>query len=154
MNNLIEIGDFKLARENRGGRAPRSECGHRHLTLDDNGEVVRCADCQTQVSAYWALTMLADEYKRQWDRLMAAKQALAEEKAKDIHMLAAKEVEKAWRSRTMIPTCPHCHRGIFPHDGFGRELVNKALENRRRQVAAGREGIRQTAGEMSIKDRG
>jgi len=135
MGNLVEIGDFSLARKNRGGYAPISECAHKHLTLDDTGDVVRCVDCNTQVSAYWALTMLAEEYNRQWCRLQSGKQALEEAKAKDIHLLAAQRVEKAWRSRSMVPSCPHCNRGIFPQDGFGKGMVNKAIENRIRQVA-------------------
>lgn len=136
MGDLVEIGDFSLARKNRGGYVPIGECAHKHITMDDTGAVVRCADCNTQVSAYWALTMIAEEYTRQWNKLQHSKQALEEAKAKDIHLLAAQRVEKAWRSRSMVPSCPHCHRGIFPQDGFGKGMINKEIENRRRNIAA------------------
>lgn len=136
MGDLVEIGDFSLARKNRGGYTPIGECAHKHITMDDTGDVVRCADCNTQVSAYWALTMIAEEYTRQWNKLQYSKQALEEAKAKDIHLLAAQCVEKAWRSRSMVPSCPHCHRGIFPQDGFGKGMINKEIENRRRNIAA------------------
>lgn len=138
MGDLVVIGDFSLERKNRG-YTPIAECAHKHLSLDDTGDVVRCADCKTQVSAYWALTMLADEYNRQWKRLQSSRQALENAKAKEIHLLAAQRVEKAWRSRTMVPSCPHCLRGIFPQDGFGNGMVNKEIENRRRRIAAGTE---------------
>lgn len=136
MGDLVEIGDFSLARKNRGGYTPIGECAHKHITMDDTGDVVRCADCKTQVSAYWALTMIAEEYARQWNKLQHSKQALEEAKAKDIHLLAAQRVEKAWRSHSMVPSCPHCHRGIFPQDGFGNGMVNKEIENRRRKISA------------------
>lgn len=135
MGDIVEIGDFSLARKHRGGYAPTGECRHNHLTLDDNGDVVRCSDCNAQVSAYWALAMIADEFSRQMGRLQAGKRDLAEAVAREVHLIAAKEVEKAWRSRTMVPSCPHCHRGIFPQDGFGKSLISREIENRRRQVA-------------------
>lgn len=136
MGDVVEIGDFSLARKNRGGYAPIGECAHKHLSLDDTGDVVRCADCNTQVSAYWALTMLADEYGRQWRRLQSGRQALDDAKAKEVTLLSAQRVEKAWRSRTTVPSCPHCNRGIFPQDGFGGAMVNKQMGNRRREVDA------------------
>lgn len=136
MGDLVKIGDFSLARKNRSGYTPIGECAHKHLTLNDTGDVVSCTDCKTQVSPYWALTMLADEYARQWKKLQDGKMALEEAKTKDIHLLAAQVVEKAWRSRSMVPSCPHCHRGIFPQDGFGKGMINKDIENRRRKIAS------------------
>lgn len=137
MGDLVEIGDFSLARKNRGGHVPfGTECQHKHLILDDNGGIVRCADCSAQVSPYWALTMLREEYKRQWERLQAGKRELEAARAKELHLLAAQRVEKAWRSRTKVPTCPHCRRGIFPQDGFGRAMIAVEMERRRRRVEA------------------
>lgn len=53
--------------------------------------------------------------------------------ASTVVLKAAKKVEKAWRSRSSVPTCPHCHEAIFPEDGFGGTQVNKKMAIERRK---------------------
>lgn len=55
---------------------------------------------------------------------------------KTVELRAAQKVEKAWRSRTMVPTCPHCAEAIFPEDGLGSGMANRELALRRRGVGA------------------
>lgn len=132
MAQIVEIGDFRLRRE----RKHFSEgCQHKHLTLDDEGEFVTCEDCHKQVGTYAALRMLVDRWALLQARVDAQKDAIAKAAAQTVELRAAQKVEKAWRSRTMVPTCPHCSRGIFPTDGFGEALVNRAMELRRLAVA-------------------
>jgi hypothetical protein len=76
--------------------------------------------------------MLAGEYNRALSRLQRERDALTKAKESEIHLLAAKKVEKAWRSRTMVPACPHCGKGILPQDGLGSTNINRAIELRRR----------------------
>ena len=49
---VVEIGDFRLKRERR---MLLEGCQHKHLTLDDEGGIVTCDDCQKQVDNYAAL---------------------------------------------------------------------------------------------------
>jgi hypothetical protein len=127
---VIDIGEFRLT---RGAPKPRSEsCQHNRLTLDDNGEIVTCDDCVKQVGAYFALRMLVER----WDEIRAKtarrQQAADEALGKTVGLRAAQKVERAWRSRTMVPTCPHCNEAIFAEDGFGGSAVNRAIALRRR----------------------
>lgn len=131
MSNIVNIGDVRITRT-RMGYERKQECQHRVLTFDEHGEVVTCDVCKTQVSAFWAVKMLAGVYAEQLAKVEAGARRLAEAMAKDLSLLAAQRVEKAWRSRTMVPTCPHCHEPIFPQDGFGGSQVNREIALRRR----------------------
>lgn len=135
MRKVIEIGDWKLAHKQDVRYSINGECQHKELELDEKGDVVRCLKCGVQVSAFWALTMLSDRYNEEIAKLNRQKERLREEQQKSIHLLAARAVDDAWRSKTMIPTCPHCHCGITVNDGFGRSKVHKDIEARRREVA-------------------
>ena len=53
-----------------------------------------------------------------------------------LHLKAAQEAEAAWRSRKMVPTCPHCREAIFAADGFGKFQMRREIAERRRNVLA------------------
>jgi hypothetical protein len=128
---IVEIGDFRLKRE----RQPvRTGCQHKHLTLDDDGEFVTCDDCHTQVGNYAALRMLVERWALLQGQVDARQRTATEAMQKTVGLRAAQRLEKAWRSRSMVPTCPHCNEGIFPTDGFGGSMVNKAIATKRRAV--------------------
>jgi ribosomal protein S27E len=134
MSNVIDIDALRVARKSAYVRAA-SDCRHMHVALDDNGDVVKCDDCGLQLSAYWALGHFVEYYQRAIAKLTSGQNALREAQEQGVHLIAARRVEKAWRSRTMVPTCPHCSEPIFPQDGFGRSAVNRAIAERRRQAA-------------------
>lgn len=142
-DNVIQFGEmaFKL----RGKRYPPGHylhdgkddrCKHLHVELDDNGDIVLCTDCKKQVSAYWALRIITEQWEEQNKKLAKEKTRLWEETQKSLHLVAARRVEEAWRTRSMLPACPHCHRGISPRDNFGSSRVNAEMEQRRRQNEA------------------
>lgn len=134
-DNIIQIGDFSLARENSEAKSRRGEaCAHRRLDLDQHGEVVRCRDCGTQVSAFWALGMLATFWRDESARLQSRLNQAQKDLDATLHLRAAKTAEQAWRNRDMVPTCPHCGEGISPADGFGRSLVSKRIDEARREA--------------------
>ncbi|MDE3022711.1 MAG: hypothetical protein KGI54_12775 [Pseudomonadota bacterium] len=62
------------------------------------------------------------------------------------HLIAARAVEKAWRVRDMVPSCPHCHAGILPEDGLGKSLINREMEMRRRDIAKKNEDAKTLTG--------
>ena len=134
MADIIDIGDWKIHRRGQHRIETEGDCDHRHVELDERGDVVRCVKCGTQLSAFWALSMIAEEYNRALSKLERRRQALIEAKEKGLHLLAARKVEKAWRRRDMVPACPHCGEGILPEDGLGNSLINLAIVLRRREA--------------------
>lgn len=133
MADIISIGEFQIARKGAGKRLTETQCRHKHLQLED-GDVVRCADCNVQVSAYWALESIAFDWGMMQAKLEHEKTLLAEAKKKEVHLLAARAIEKVWRSKDMLPCCPHCGVGIAPEDGLGMAQINRAIELRRRNI--------------------
>ena len=136
MTNVIDIDALRVARKSGYVRAP-GECRHMHITLDDNGDIVKCDDCGVQLSAYWAITHFTEYYQRAIAKLTSAQKRLATAQEEGVHLLAARRVERAWRSRTMVPACPHCGEGIGPKDDFGGTCINKAIYERRRAAKRG-----------------
>jgi len=131
---VVEIGEFRLTRSRR--EFFDTGCKHLHTTIDSEGDVVTCDDCKQQLSAVWVLRSLCDSYVKAQERLAALQSSVREVAAKQVGMKAAQQVEKAWRSRSMVPTCPHCHEAIFPEDGFGGSATNREIAVRRRKCAA------------------
>jgi hypothetical protein len=132
VSNVIQIGDFALTRNRERHFQRNGVCRHMHVSCDDVGDIVTCDDCGKQVSAYWALGFFSQVWEREMAKITARENRLAENESKSIHLLAAQKVEKVWRTRGMVPACPHCERGILASDGLGNTQVNKALELRRR----------------------
>lgn len=134
MRNVVQIDEMRLTRAHRSYLPKPGDCKHMHLTMDEDGDIVKCDDCGMQVSAFWALKMLTEHYERAMANLKGRERAQAEAEQKTIHLKAAQRVEAAWRSRTMVPTCPHCGEGISATDGFGGGAVNKQIDERRREA--------------------
>jgi ribosomal protein S27E len=132
VSNVIQIDEMRLTQKSRFEMGRRADCRHLHLTTDEEGDIVKCDDCGMQVSAFWALRMLSEHYERAMAKLKNRERAQAMAEEKTIHLKAAQTVESAWRSRSMVPTCPHCGEGIAPTDGFGRSAINKQIDERRR----------------------
>jgi hypothetical protein len=127
-NNVVEIGQLRLSRIEANYARRHEGCQHHHLEMDEVGETVVCLDCGKQVSPYWALEKLRGfwhDHSKRYKRELAAAQ---EERGAVLHLTAAKKVEKAWRSKQMVPACPHCARGIFAEDGLGSSMVGRKFE--------------------------
>ncbi len=135
MADIIQIGEWKLQHKHSHRYVAPGECDHKHIELDARGDIVRCVKCGDQLSAFWALKMLSDEYNRALSKLQREREALEKAKEAETHLLAARKVEKVWRSRTMVPACPHCGAGILPEDGLGGSRIDREIELRRRSTA-------------------
>ena len=130
MSEVIEIGEFRLRRAQR--KSALRDCRHMSLELDYELQTVRCADCGEHMSPFYALSHLTDALNRKSDQLTRDRENLRQLQSGNLHLIAARRVEEAWRSRTMVPTCPHCDEAIFPGDGFGSSAVNKDMAKKRR----------------------
>lgn len=126
MANVYNIGEFRMKVES-GYSWNEKHCQHRHVTMKDTGEVVECDDCHKQISAYWLLKEYFSNYDQEWNKLVAFSERLKTEREHQLHLTAAIKVEKAWRSRSMVPCCPHCGVAIFPEDGLGDSMVDKQI---------------------------
>lgn len=129
-DNVVNIGDLRIRHleKKKPWDKGKDRCKHYNLTFDDNGSIVTCDDCSMQVSPYWALQMMSDHYDQAMKALERARAVHKHELSGELHLIAAKKVEKAWRSRNMVPTCPHCSRGILPEDGLGGSLTRREFE--------------------------
>ena len=135
MDNVIELGEYRFTHKARH-KIDLAQCQHKRTELDDNGNIVMCLDCGKQIDAYFVLRLITEDWGRIQEKFRATESRVNEEKDKHIHLLAAREVERAWRDRRHVPTCPHCCEGISPTDGFGRGAISKQIDNARRQARA------------------
>lgn len=135
MGDIITIGDYSLGKKSQYDGTSKI-CRHLHLEFDENGHIVLCLDCNQQVEPFFALTMLADEYRKAFQRLEDDRKRFEAEKEESITSAAAKKVDKVWRSRTMTPLCPHCKEAILPEDGLGSSQTGLEYARKRREAAA------------------
>ena len=136
MSTIISFSDAKISRDRRNYRP--GACRHLHLALDDEGEIVRCSDCQVQVGAYWALTMLIERFQRERAALDARDAGLKELASRTLHLKAARVIESIWRGRKMAPLCPQCNEAILPEDGMGSSMASLDMVTRLRAARRGR----------------
>ena len=139
---VVDLDGFRLSRKKDCSWLRRNDksCKHDNITGDDRGEVFTCDDCNKQISAAWLLWKFVAYYNEWTEKLEARKQKIQEDKTAVLHLTAARKAEEAWRSRTMVPTCPHCRRGISTTDGFGGSRISKEIDQRQRAIAAQRNG--------------
>jgi hypothetical protein len=138
MDNVVQFADLQFRAKQKRWPWEKDRCEHKKLVLDDNGEIVTCEDCKQQVGAYWALRHMVEVWGKHAETAKRNSDHLNSRIQENVSLLAAQKAEKAWRSRKMVPTCPHCHEAIFAGDGFGGSMVNKQIAERRRTEAATR----------------
>ena len=132
-DRIINFADmaFKLRGKSYG---IDDRCVHLKVTLDDEGGIVTCDACGKQLDPYITLRRMCEKWEDHARQTRLAREKINEDAKAIITLRAAKLIQEAWRSRTMIPTCPHCHEAILPEDGFGNSRVNREMELRRRAV--------------------
>jgi hypothetical protein len=121
----------KLKFENVRGK----KCEHHHIQYNLSDRTTICADCNSPIDAFTAYQRLIVYWERIERDLKYRKEHLSElEERVGKHILkATKRVDEAWRSKNMVPVCPHCKNAIFPEDGFGGDEVDKKMEIEKRR---------------------
>jgi len=138
-DRVVSIADWKISRTNSRQFGPSpTECQHHNMTMDQHGFTVRCDDCKLQLSAYWVLEKLLGDYEKWREDFSYQQRQFAAERDKAVRLSAAQQIEQAWRSRKMVPCCPHCGRGIFPADWISSSMVSKEYELAIRRRDGGR----------------
>lgn len=125
------------------GKLP-PECTHQHVELDEAAGTLRCFACGFRPNPMKYLADLIVKNERHQRGLDQKERDIKDAHKSGLHLIAAKKAERAWRSKSMVPTCPHCHAGIFPEDGFGGSAINRDMETRRRKIA--RDALRFASG--------
>ena len=127
MAEIIEVGEATFKRK-------RSKyCSHRHLQYDIENQSIECLDCGEPIGSFAAFLSVIQNFDEAMRRLDRKTQELKELPQKGLHLTAAKKVEKAWRRKNMVPSCPHCGKGILPSDNLGDCLISKEHEIQRRK---------------------
>lgn len=123
LGEIIKIGEGKFE------QIWRARCPHRHLLIDRNNETIECKDCKAPMSPFKAFTILIQEWEGAQADLKCRREELEElEQRREKGLLkATQNVDRAWRSRGMVPVCPHCRQAIFPDDGFGNSRMNRTM---------------------------
>lgn len=137
---IVSIGDLRVA---RGLTCrPETTCKHMSLAYDCQERRIWCNDCEQEIEVFDAFVALAENYDRAYSALEARREEIKEAESASLISVAAREVDKVWRGRKMVPTCPCCGEGLFPEDFrsmthlLGRDFAaakRKKLHNERIQ---------------------
>jgi hypothetical protein len=111
---VVDIGDIRVARGFT--RRHHSSCPHRDLVYDASERRIWCKDCEKDIEAFDAFEQIVSRYNVALSSLERREVALMEAEKFQIRSLAAKQIDRAWRHRNTVPSCPHCHHGLFPED--------------------------------------
>lgn len=131
---VVDIGDIRVARGM--SRRPFSTCSHHSMVYDQRERRIWCKDCENDVDAFDAFEMLAKRSHEHRAMLDAREQKIEEAEAFTIRSVAAKVMDKAWRRRKTVPTCPHCRSALLPEDvENGFNFTSKEIELARRKRA-------------------
>ena len=111
---VVQIEDLRVAR----GLTRRhvSSCKHKRLFYDERERRIWCGDCETDIDPFDAFEMLVARFAAHQSRLNQMQARINDATTFAVRSIAAKEMDKAWRSRSMVPACPHCGNGLFPED--------------------------------------
>lgn len=132
---IVDIGEIRVQRGL--SRRPFTVCPHRGLTYDRKERRIWCKDCERDIEAFDAFELLVSNYDA---AVKDAESRLAKAKAaEETHLIsrAAQAIDKAWRSKSSVPACPHCGYGLFPEpfaarqfSTLGRDYATAALARR------------------------
>ena len=131
---VVDIGDYRVARGL--SRRSKSACPHHRMVYDQNERRVWCKDCECDVEPFDAFKSIAEHFSRQTGILQGRLATIKEAESHALISIAAKVIDKAWRSKKMVPVCPHCKTGLLPDDfKNGAAMLSKsyALEIQRRK---------------------
>ena len=83
MENVVDFGEFKLTQKYKSNY---KGCQHKSMTADPNGEIVTCDDCNKQISTWYALMSLVDQYQGIHRKLQSQANAQFEVDKKQLHL--------------------------------------------------------------------
>lgn len=130
---VVDIGDARVARGM--SRRPYSVCKHKMMIYDQKERRIWCKECEADVEHFDAFLILVAQFSSAAAEIQRRHEKVAEAERINITRIAAKNMEKAFRSRNMVPMCPHCTAGIFPEETAQLGMVGRDYETARRAAA-------------------
>ena len=112
--NVVDIGDLRVAR-GKTRREP-SACSHKSVIYDESERRIWCRDCERDIEPFDGFIGLVRQFDDAWKQIIRERQSLEDIKTFQARSLAARELDKAWRKRNMVPACPSCGNGLLPED--------------------------------------
>ena len=131
---VIDIGDLRISRGL--SRRPFSVCEHKALVYDSAERRIWCRECECDVDPFDAFRSLVERYSGAVYELQKKNADIEDAKSHILISLAAKNLDKSWRKRSLSPTCPHCMGVLLPED-FSNGITscfNTEMERQRRKA--------------------
>lgn len=126
---VVSLEGFRKRREKKDA------CQHERYILDTECGTVECADCGAIVSAFHALKKIAFHESQAFRKLSGMRKEIAEIMGRRSWLKAVQELDRLWRGKRMLPSCPHCKQGLFAED-FAGSAVGVEYEKARRRRAS------------------
>ena len=132
---VVDFGDIRVARGMT--RRAHAVCKHRRLNYDPKERRIWCKDCEKDVEAFDAFQLLAQNAHAVFEGQNRREKEITEARAFAMRSIAAKTLDEAWRSKNMVPACPHCGMGLFPEHfkngvtKLGKDYAEAALKRRK-----------------------
>lgn len=132
---VVDIGNMRITRGMT--RRPRSSCRHMNIVYDATERRVWCCDCETDVQPFDALVQIAEYFHGEKAMLKRREHEVEQVEKFKARSIAAKAVDVIWRSGKFLPSCPHCHQGLFPEDFKGErtKIIGREFAEARRRAA-------------------
>jgi hypothetical protein len=131
--NIVSIEALRINRNIE----KRCKCQDRTFVVDPNNRSVHCGTCGARVEPYDALYEIATNC----ERLEAEVRALLEQRRRIAnykpHMVVFRELERMYRGKEMLPTCPHCDQAFYLEDLLSTMWVNREWYERRQRAMEG-----------------
>lgn len=131
---VVDLAGYRV----RSGRTPyksqKDLCKHTKVIYSSTERRVWCEDCNSPVDAFDALMTVVHHFENMQMEINRRLNKASEGKRAVIGRRAAKEFDNLW-NRKMAPCCPHCQRGLLPHDfaDGASSAVGIEYENARRK---------------------
>lgn len=129
---VIDFAGYKA----RIGRTPYREklCKHKSVLYSPSERRIWCNDCNSGVEPFDAFITIAEHFVEIARESRADRRRASDALSAVITRRAAKELDSTW-GRGMAPCCPHCRRGLLPHDfaNGAAAAMSKEIEIARRE---------------------
>lgn len=89
------------------------KCNNRKFVIDTSNRRVICNSCGATIDPYEAMLELANnrqEHVKQMEKLLEQRKQIVNYKP---HLVVIKKLEKQYRGRKMIPSCPRCSEPFY-----------------------------------------
>lgn len=107
-----KVVDIDVLRINRN-ISKRCQCQDKRFVVDPQNRAVHCGTCGAWVDPYDAIYHLATKKERMIEQVTSLLEQRREISRYKPHLVVIKQLERQYRGKKMLPTCPHCHEAFY-----------------------------------------